>query len=302
MGKPMFMLWCLLFCGAGYYFFQKLDYVGMAGTAIIAVACFSGFQFGASRIAASLIGIAAAVALAPQLGMSQEHRFSEWFGTTGLVNRFLSIGVIGLLISLVASVAAVIIANRFIKNRPRLAKSNCWLGFVIGGAEAAIAVLLMLGGVLVMEPLERQRAELSRADEVPRFAVGPVITTVAMKTRASELGPVIDKYNPFVRFPQLNKIEKVQRTVGVLSDPAELHQLLHHPEIIKLQERPEVKRAVDRLMSDTEIKQILDSADTLSGEDAMTLLKHPAVLELIDQPGFLAEANAIIDQTELFSR
>lgn len=300
MGKPMFLFWCLLFGGVGYFFFDKHDYVGMAGTAAIAIACFSGFHMGASRIAASLIAIAAAVALAPQLGVSQEHHFSEWFGTTGLANRFLSVGVIGLLIMLVASVIAVIITNRFMKNRPRLAMSNCWLGFMIGGAEGAIAILLLLGGILIIEPLETERAHLRGKDDVRGQAVGNAITTVAFKTRASQLGPVIDKYNPFTRIPQLNKIEKVQQAVGVLSNPAKIDELIHHPDITRLQERPEMKHAVDKLMSDPEIKQILYSGKSIDRAGAMTLLKHPAVLELVDQPGFLAEANKVINESDLF--
>ena len=34
-----------------------------------------------------------------------------------------------------------------------------------------------------------------------------------IKTRASELGPVMDKCNPFTRIPHFDKIEKVQQTV-----------------------------------------------------------------------------------------
>ena len=300
MGKPMFLFWCLLFGGVGYYFFNRHDHVGMAGTVAIAIACFSGFQLGASRIAASLIGIAAAIALAPYWGISQEHRFTEWFGTTGLANRFLSVGVIGLLIILVASVISVIITNRFMKNRPRLAMSNSWLGFMIGGAEGVIAILLLLGGILMIEPVEKQRADLRGADDVRGQAVGNAITTVAFKTRASPLGPVIDKYNPFTRIPQLNKIEKVQQTVVVLSNPAKIDQLIHHPDITRLQERPEMKQAVDKLMSDPEITQILYSGKSIDRAGAMTLLNHPAVLELVDQPGFLEEANRIIDESDLF--
>ena len=300
MGWATFCFWSLLFCGVGYYFFQKLDYVGVAGTAAIAIAGFAGFRMGATRIAISLVAIAAAIALAPKLGVSQEYRFAEWFGTTGLANRFLSIGVIGLSIILVATVIAVMITNRLLSNRPRLAKSDRWLGFVIGGAEGAIATLFLLGGILIMEPLEEQNAARRGSDDVRGHAIGYAITTAAMKTRASELGPVIDKYNPFRRIPQLNKIEKVQQTVSVLSDPAKIDGLIQHPEITKLQQRPEMKRAVSTLMSDPQIKQILYSGKPLDRAAVITLLNHPAVLELVDQPGFLEEANKIIEESDVF--
>ncbi len=296
----MFLFWCLLFGGVGYFFFQKLDYVGMAGTAAIAITCFGGFRLGASRITASLAAIAAAIALAPSLGVSHEYRFSEWFGTTGLANRFLSIGVIGLLIALVVTLIAVAISNRIMKNRPRLASSDRWLGFMIGGVEGAIAMLLLLGGILIMEPIERRNAEIRSSDDARGQAVGNAITTVAIKTRASDLGPVIDKYNPFTRIPQLNKIEKVQQTVGVLSDPAKIDGLMQHPDIKKLQQRPEMKRAVDTLMADPEIQEILHSGKLLDRASILTLLNHPAVLELVDQPGFLEEANKVIESSDVF--
>ena len=135
MSTPTFLCWLAIFAGAGYYFYQKLDYVGMLGTAAIGLACFSGFRLGASRITATLLGFAAAVAFAPGLGLTQEHRFTEWFGTTGLTNRFFSIGAIGILLALSVTVVSVLIMNRVMKHRPRLAWSNSWLGFLIGGAE-----------------------------------------------------------------------------------------------------------------------------------------------------------------------
>jgi hypothetical protein len=86
----------------------------------------------------------------------------------------------------------------------------------------------------------------------------------------------------------------------VLSNPAKIDQLIHHPDITRLQERPEMKQAVDKLMSDPEITQILYSGKSIDRAGAMTLLNHPAVLELVDQPGFLEEANRIIDESDLF--
>jgi uncharacterized membrane protein required for colicin V production len=299
MGKVTFLCWLAIFGGTAYVFYQKLDYVGMLGTAAIALACFSGFRLGASRITATLLGFAAAVAFAPGLGLTQEHRFTEWFGTTGLTNRFLSIGAIGLLLALTVTVISVLIMNRVMKHRPRLVWSNCWLGFLIGGAEGAVAILLLLGGILIMQPVEQQRADLRDPSDVRGLAVSNAILTVAQKTQASPIGPVVEKYNPFTRIPQLNKIEKIQSTVHVLSDPDRINGLLQHAAIRQLQQQPEVKVAVDRLMSDAEIKQILYSGKAIDRAAAITLLNHPAVLELVDQPGFLEEANKIIDESNL---
>ncbi len=299
MSTPTFLCWLAIFGGAAYFFYQKLDYVGMLGTAAIGLACFSGFRLGASRITATLLGFAAAVAFAPGLGLTQEHRFTEWFGTTGLTNRFFSIGAIGILLALSVTVVSVLIMNRVMKHRPRLAWSNSWLGFVIGGAEGAVAVLLLLGGILMIQPMEQKRADLRDPSDVRGIAVSNAILTVAQKTQASQIGPTIEKYNPFTRIPQLNKLEKIQNTVHVLSDPDKINGLLQHPAITQLQQQPEMKRAVDSLMSDAEVKRILYSGKALDRAAAITLLNHPAVLELVDQPGFLEQANKIIDESNL---
>ncbi len=106
------------------------------------------------------------------IGIAQEHHFSEWFGTTGLANRFLSIGIVGLVMSLVTTLIVATITNRFVRDKPRLA--------------------------------------------------------------------------------------------------------------------------------DKKIKQILSAGKPLDRAAVMTLLQHPAVLELVDQPGFLAEASRVLEQTDVF--
>ena len=295
MSKPTFFVWLAIFAAGVYYFYNKLDYVGVASVATVGFSCFCGFRMGASRIAASLLGIAAAIAVAPKLGMSQEHHFTQWFGTSGLANRFLSIGVVGLMVSMIVTVIVILITGRTMKNRPRLSLSNCWLGFLIGGAEGVIGIALLLGGILIIEPFEKQRAEQRAATDLQGQTIGKTIEAIATKTRASQLGPLVDKYNPFTRIPQLNQIEKIQTTVQVLSDPKQITGLLHHPSINELKQRPEMKQAVDQLMSDPEIKKILQSGKALDRENAMTLLNHPAVLQLVDQPGFVEEANRIIN-------
>jgi hypothetical protein len=126
------------------------------------------------------------------------------------------------------------------------------------------------------------------------------ILAPAEKTRESRVGPVLETYNPFTRVPQLNRIQEVQQSVRVLSDPAKIEGLLHHPSMEQLQRRPEVRQAMQKLNSDPEIKNILHSGRSMDRTMAMTLLSHPAVLELVDQPGFMEEAVKVMQATNLF--
>ncbi len=86
----------------------------------------------------------------------------------------------------------------------------------------------------------------------------------------------------------------MQQSVQVLNQPGKIDELLHHPSIEKLRQHPDVEYAVDRLMRDPEIQEVLQSGKGWDRDSAVKLLSHPAVMELIDQPGFLEEAASVI--------
>ena len=75
-------------------------FIIVAVCAVSGFTAFSGFRLGAVAILGSIGAIAAAIEYAPSIGYSQEVRFTHWFGTTGLLNRFLCVGVAGLAITL----------------------------------------------------------------------------------------------------------------------------------------------------------------------------------------------------------
>jgi hypothetical protein len=182
-------------------------------------------------------------------------------------------------------------------NRPRVDTTNRWVGFVIGGLEGAVAVLLFLGGILILEPIERDRAQRRDPSDTRGRMVSEWILGITDGVYRSQIGPAIIANNPFKKIPQLNKVAELQQSVQVLSDPTKIDEMIHHPSIIKLQERPEMRRAVDRLNGDPTIQEVLRSGRPMDRAAVMTLMNHPAVLELIDQPDFLEEAYKVIQQS-----
>ncbi|KKK73167.1 hypothetical protein LCGC14_2896540, partial [marine sediment metagenome] len=156
--------------------------------------------------------------------------------------------------------------------------------------------------LFVIDPIENAHAQSRSADDTRRQFLSKAISTTTEYTRASRLGPIIDQYNPFVRIPSLNKLEEVQKSVRVLSDPRKIDRLLKHPSIQQLQRRPEVRAVVRKLNDDPEIRNVLRSGRRMDRSMAMTLLNHPAVLELIDQPGFMEEATKVIRDADLIAR
>ena len=294
------LLCCLLFYGPAVYFKLDGDTILAAVCAVAGIGAFSGFRAGAAYIFTLLVAVTAAIALAPSIGVSHEAWMSQWLGTTGLTNRFVSIGVVGLLIAIAVSVVLITIARRVMKDRPRLENADRWVGFGVGGLEGAAAIVLFLGGMLVVEPIELERAKRRDPNDSSGRLVSKLILNSCEMTRESRIGPALVAYNPFSRIPQLNKVEEVQQSVAVLSDPEKIQGLLYHPRIRQLRQRPEVRRVVDQLTSDPEIRSILRSGKRMDRSMAMTLLSHPAVMELVDQPGFIEEASQIIQGTNLF--
>tara|TARA_R110002049_G_scaffold285698_1_gene466691 strand:+ start:75016 stop:76017 length:1002 start_codon:yes stop_codon:yes gene_type:complete len=294
MSWPASLFWLAVFMGVGGYGIYAKDALIAIIPIVVMFSAFSGFRLGALRLTGSIAAIALAIAYAPQLGVAYEVRFSQWFGTTGLTNRFASIGAIGVLISLFVTVAFIVLTSRMVSRRPGLAWLNSWFGFFFAAAQGGLAVLLLLGGVLMIEPMEQRNAEAGVTKSPRGQMISDAVLTVAEHTHSSQIGPYIERFNPFVKIPQLNKLDQVQQTVRVLNNPTEMNQLLNHPQVIELKKRPETKRAVRELMEDPTIREILASKNRMDKSTAMTLMSHPAILNLIDQPGFLEAATEVI--------
>jgi hypothetical protein len=116
------------------------------------------------------------------------------------------------------------------------------------------------------------------------------------------LGPGVERWNPFIRIPDLNKIEEFQRSIELISRPDRMSDLLNHREIKKLQERPEMKQAVRQILEDPAIRDALNSRHPLDRSTAWMLMNHPAILNLADQPGFLDALGEIIVENQQETR
>jgi uncharacterized membrane protein required for colicin V production len=173
-------LFSLLFFGSAGYFAYERDFV-LAGICLVTgLSAFSGYRMGLVCVLTWVIAIGAAIRLAPSLGQEHELHFQEWLGTTGLLNRFVSIGVVGVLISFAVSTVLIVVTGRLLKKRQKLDDLNRWLGFSIGAIEGLLVCLFFLGGMLVIEPIEQQRAPY-REPNGPGTLVSRVIPSFAFR-------------------------------------------------------------------------------------------------------------------------
>ncbi|MEM7314301.1 MAG: hypothetical protein AAF497_14220, partial [Planctomycetota bacterium] len=185
----------------------------------------------------------------------------------------------------------------------RSSNFNRWFGFAAGGVQAAAALLLLFGGLFISEPLLLQR---SNAQSLAEATLGKKVADQALRltelTRSSLMAPYINTYNPFTRFPELNKFEQMQKSMAVLGNPEKINELLQHPALQQLESRPEIEDAVAELMGDESLNEFFKSGSEMNMTTAYQLLKHPAILKLVDQPGFMEEATRIINETKLVSQ
>ena len=297
------LLMMVAVAGACFFFAGENDFVAVVATVLVSIGCLTGFSFGLSKVLGSLIGIGTAVAFAPGLAASRDGLFTEWFGTTGILNRWLMIGAIGLLIAIVVAVIASAILKFILESRPWLSQVNGWLGFAAGGLKAVVAILFTLGGIQAIAPLyQTQHDQIeSGLQQNENQAVQRVTSAVLMvdeKTRESRLGPVVQRWNPFELIPQLNQFENLQKAVTVMSDPKQVENLLQHPSIQDFSDDPEVKKTIDELLQSEDFQEMFKS-ETIDQHAVMQVLGSPQILKLVEQPGFLNKAMEIIDQTEV---
>jgi uncharacterized membrane protein required for colicin V production len=299
-GTPMTrrLIYATLLFGPAIIFGLGGDYLVAGVCGMAAIGALWGYRTGAVSFLTSLIALAAAFFFAPAIGQSYEYHFSQWFGTTGLMNRVLSVGVFGVLLAFVIAGLMTLISLKVLSSRPLLDATNRWLGLIIGAAQAPVAALFFIGGLMIIEPAVQQRVDDPNAPRA-KFTTKLVLQTAEM-TRESKLGPLVEKYNPFLRVPELNKLEPMHRSVQILSDPAQIQRVLGHPSIRQLQEREDMRRTVEKLASDPKIQEVLASGKRMDKSMAMVLLKHPAVLELLDQPDFVEQASQVMAGMNIF--
>ncbi|MCA9143154.1 MAG: CvpA family protein [Planctomycetales bacterium] len=295
-GVPLWMPTIGVFTAGISYFWMQEDHVTASFLAGVMVAGFSGYRMGAVRLAGFFGGAAAAIAYAPTWGKAWEPQVAEFLGTSGLMSRVVSIGAIGLGITFASMIAMAIIARVLLEDRPRLEAMNRWTGFLFGGVQGTGVMLLLLGGILMVEPMAKERVAARTSEGAFARAVAERIVDVAGQTQKSRVGPFVMEYNPFQRVPQLARL---QESMKVARDPQKLNRLMDSPNLDQLKQRPAMRRAIDSLSADAEIQQVLRSGKPIDTQAAMTLMSNPTIMKLLDEPGFVGEMSKVLDDLEL---
>lgn len=294
-GFPGWLLIAGVLGGATVYFWLDGDQVTAMLLGVMLLAGLSGYRVGALKLVGLFAGMAAAITLAPPLGNQLEPSFAQWLGTSGLMNRAVSIGSVGLGITLTAAVLVAVLARRLLIERPRLTAWNRWVGFGLGGMQGALIVLILVGGLQIVEPMAKKRVSASDGDDSFGQAVAEQVVRITEQSHVSRVGPLLAAYNPFDHIPQL---AQMQQGVRVVSDPERVNRLIEHPAMEQLKERSAVRTAIDSLAVDPELLQVFESGRPIDSHTAMSLMNNPSILQLLDDPSFMTEMSKIVSELD----
>jgi hypothetical protein len=234
-----------------------------------------------------------AVATALPVGRACEGLVGSVLGTSGLVNRMVSIAVCAMVLMAVIATLMSIPIGRWLKTRPKLKRYDRLLGAGFGIAEGALAALFVIWGALAIEPLAA--GNVARAADpdsgVQRSRVAQLALSFATSARESVVGRVAAPVNPL---RQMRALRLFERAEAVMSDPERREVFLNHPLMQQVRERPSVKRAAELLAADP----LVNLDDGLSDEEVRTLLTSPRLLEILDETHVLSELSPIADDIE----
>ncbi|WP_158222614.1 CvpA family protein [Rhodopirellula sp. MGV] len=268
--------------------FRQGDPIAAISLVLISFSSMVAFKMGVIGIASSLIGLTAAFYFAPAAAPTLEPYATRYFETTGLANRFLSIAVAGVLISMIVSLLVTALLGGTIAHRQRLAKANHYGGFVLGAIEGTLLVWLALGGLISMQLWQRDANKSENA-------VAQWVDHWAAQTRQSAIGPFVRDYNPFERIEPLAETQKLPAAVRQLSSPGAVDRLLADPEIRSLRNDPEVSRAIEELRGEPQLAGVFRGGQPLGQEELLFLMNSPAVMKLADDPEFRQGVRRVLE-------
>lgn len=264
---------------------------------LIALAMLNGYRVGASKMSAGILGLLVGTLVALPAGKLCEGLFGLALGTGGLTNRIISMGIVGVSTAIFVSVILDLAFSRVLRHRPALSQFNRWIGSGLGMLLGSFLGLLLLWGVLVLEPAAAARVAL---DANPQRVAEPDPTSqrvvaLARVIRDSVVGQFAEKVNPL---RNVRVFALTNKYLVVLNDPVALTAFTDHPAIERMKERPVVQEVLKTLSEDPDVRRILDSEEEFTGKDLVTILSSPTVLRVLDETDLVAELSPIIDDVQ----
>jgi uncharacterized membrane protein required for colicin V production len=197
-----------------FFWFQgdRISAMVLAGVSFVAA---TGYRMGAIK-ALGLYGslIVASLAARP-LGSWCEPLCESLLGTNGLFSEIASMAIAGGVTLLVVITLTNVVSKWVTKDRPLINSINRWIGLGLGLVQGCLLVVIVLGGLLVLEPIAQQ----GMFGELTGNRRGSVLN--CRELRESTLGRCVASWNPFERVPRLRRL---QRSATPMQDASVLQE------------------------------------------------------------------------------
>ena len=262
--------------------------------ALVFITALNGYWMGAAKITATLLGMLLAVPLATPVGRMLEGLCTALFGSTGLMNRMIGVGVGAFVVILVVGTALTFPLKSWLKKHPGWRKADRLAGCLLGTLEGGMLGVFIIWAVLVIEPIAaRHLAEVEASHgQIEANQGARWIARTAAAVRESAVGRAVRVANPLKEMRIFRFFDEAQT---VLNDRQLRERFVNHPNMKAIAEMPALKKAQELLVANAEIVNIDDG---LSDEELRTLLQDPRFLDILDETNLLAELGPIAYQIQ----
>lgn len=243
-----------------------------------------GVWRGGAEIAGAAVGVLAAVCAAPGMGRLFEGAVGGVVGTTGMLNRLVSMGVCGVVILIGVGAAVNYGVKRYVGGRPGLEAVNVWSGLGLGTVKGVVLALAVHWVPMALEPLAMARVFAEREDAYmtaggPPEPVAEGVLKMARASRGTWVGSVAEATNPVAG---MDLLLLAADFAAISRDEAAMQHFLGSKVVRSLLELPSVREATAMLEADEELKGLV-SAEGVTVQGIMAMLRSETVLRIIDE-------------------
>jgi uncharacterized membrane protein required for colicin V production len=209
--RPVFLCWFICIGSLATYSWANDDRVTAVVLGVLGVAGVSGYCVGATVICASSVTIVLTAMFPAPVEQAFGPAFADFFGTSGVLHRVLTISLAAVLLSLLAMLIAEVVWNRLMEKRLKLLFFNRSLGLLLGAALGFVVCVGFLGGSLVAEPYARaaSASKVRTVQDFIRHCAADSFARTGAGARKSHLYPVLERANPFERVPSLKELSRL---------------------------------------------------------------------------------------------
>lgn len=261
---------------------------------LLTAAAVQGYWLRASKLLPSVAGLVVAIPAAIPLGIAGEGLTRGLLGTTGLLNRMISVGLFAVVILVVVTAALHVLVRRVLSNRPRWRRYDRLGGLALGAVQGMLVGMVAVWAMLTVGPVAEAAGGQDVGDGVETEQTSASVrvgSEMGRQARESIVGRIFEGINPF---REMLYLPVAQRALVVVNDPEARETFVEHEAIRRLRERESFSRTVEMLLDDDEIVAVIDEAGEqgrLSWQGLLSLLSSDALLSALDETGVVHDVS-----------